>query len=97
MKCLKNKGGKNIVNGRMIKTGIYRHFKGAHYRLLRTVEHSETGEDLVLYRCLEGNNVGKVYVRPVEMFFSEVDKEKYPDVEQRYRFEWIEWGTDSTI
>lgn len=87
----------SLVNMRLVKTGVYKHFKGIHYRLLRVVEHSETGEELILYRCLEGQNVGKTYIRPIEMFFSEVDKEKYPDADQEYRFEWIEWGQDTII
>ena len=85
------------MKDRLIKTGIYRHFKGVHYRLINIVEHSETGEKLILYRCLEGKNMGEAYVRPLEMFMSEVDHEKYPEVEQKYRFEWIEWGEDRVI
>lgn len=65
--------------------GIYRHFKGDYYILIDVAEHTETGEKMVIYRSLyEG---AKLYARPYDIFFSEVDREKYPDVEQKYRFE----------
>ena len=82
-----------MVNKRMIKNGIYRHFKGIKYQLLDIVIHSETKEDMVLYKCLEGDNINKIYVRPADMFFSEVDHKKYPEIKQKYRFEIIEQET----
>lgn len=65
--------------------GIYRHFKGDYYIVLDVAIHSETKEKYVVYRGLYGDN--ELYIRPYDMFISKVDKEKYPDVKQEYRFE----------
>ena len=65
--------------------GIYRHFKGDYYLVEDIVKYSETKEEMVLYRQLYGDN--SLWVRPKEMFLSEVDHEKYPNVTQKYRLE----------
>ena len=69
----------------IIPNRIYRHFKGDLYLVEDIVYHSETKEKMVLYRALYGT--GKRYVRPLDMFASKVDREKYPNVKQEYRFE----------
>ena len=76
--------------------GVYRHFKGNIYRVLGLAKHTETNETLVIYNYCDlklPNGVedyGDTYARPIEMFLSEVDREKYPDAKQKYRFELIE-------
>lgn len=65
---------------------VYKHFKGDYYFVEDVVIHSETREKLVLYRPLYGDGK-QLYVRPIDMFLSEVDHEKYPNVKQKYRFE----------
>lgn len=67
--------------------GVYRHFKGNYYRVEGTAIDSETKEVLVLYRPLLRQ--GELWARPQEMFLSEVDHEKYPDILQKYRFEEV--------
>lgn len=67
---------------------VVRHFKGNQYEILHIALDSETMEKMVVYRALYGER--GVWVRPLEMFLSPVDREKYPDVKQAYRFEKVE-------
>lgn len=64
---------------------IYRHFKGDYYQIVDIAKHSETEEEYVVYRSLYGN--GSLWVTPSSRFLSEVDHRKYPEIDQRYRFE----------
>ena len=65
--------------------GIYKHFKGDYYLVEDIANDSETKEKFVVYRRLYGDT--SLWIRPVAMFLSEVDHQKYPNVKQKYRFE----------
>lgn len=74
----------------------YRHFKGFEVTPLSLATNTETGEIMVVYSCdncdkaLHNKNDNGIFARPLDMFLSEVDRKKYPDVKQKYRFEEIE-------
>ena len=69
----------------------YRHFKGGEYEIVSLAVGSEDGDSQVVYRALYEPYT--VYVRPLEMFMGPVEKEKYPDVSQEFRFVKIEKET----
>ena len=64
---------------------MVRHFKNKKYLILYIAICTETENELVIYKALYGNC--GVFARPIDMFVSRVDKEKYPDVNQKWRFE----------
>lgn len=74
---------------RVITIGkIYKHFKGKEYKVLMIARDSETLKDVVIYEALYGNHI--IWARDYDMFNSLVDKEKYPNIEQKYRFEQVD-------
>ena len=66
------------------KGEIWHHFKGKEYQILTIARHTETEEEFVVYTALAN---GKDFLRPLAMFMSEVDRAKYPNAQQKYRFE----------
>ncbi len=69
----------------------YRHFKGNMYQILCIAIDSEDGSEKVVYQAMYGDY--KIYVRPLSMFMSPVDRTKYPDAAQEYRFERVDMQT----
>lgn len=67
---------------------FYRHFKGNIYQIRCLARHTETRERMVVYQAMYGTF--EIYVRPLAMFMEEVDRAKYPDVKQKYRFELLQ-------
>lgn len=82
--CFSCQIGENMGN-KLIIGRVYRHFKGDYYLVENVAIDSESGDEVVIYRKLYDD--GALYVRPKEMFLSPVDKEKYPNVKQKFRFE----------
>ena len=72
---------------------VYRHFKGGLYLVEDVAKHSETEEEYVVYRKLYGDR--SLWIRPKAMFLSPVDREKYPDAMQEFRFEPVDSGSET--
>ena len=80
------------MNRDIPKIGEYfMHFKGNCYRVIAVGHHSETKERMVVYYDISGKNstINDTCIRTLDMFMSEVDHEKYPDVKQKYRFKKV--------
>lgn len=72
---------------RKVEVGkTYKHFKGTYHKALMIGKHCETLEDMVIYNR---EDTGEIWVRPYFSFIERVDREKYPNVKQEYRFEQV--------
>jgi len=69
----------------IFKNRIYKHFKGDYYIVIDTAINNENSQEYVIYRALYGN--GQLFIRCIEEFLSKVDKDKYPNATQTYKFE----------
>ena len=82
-------GRNKVMEEREVKIhGIYKHFKDKYYIVEDVAFHSETKEEYVVYRRLYGDN--SLWIREKSQFLSLVDKVKYPDVKQKWRFELVD-------
>ena len=73
---------------KVLEGHYYRHFKGNLYKVIGIATHSETKEEMVVYQAQYGEH--RLFIRPYRMFAEEIDRQKYPDATQKYRFELVE-------
>lgn len=83
--------GKNDRASTTLSTGRYRHYKGQEYQLISTATHSESGEQLAIYRCLYGDF--SIWARPLDMFLENVC---LPDGQIVPRFQLIDSDKHAT-
>jgi hypothetical protein len=82
------------MNTREVQThSVYRHYKGQMYYVMSLAEHTETNEYMVVYHGLYGE--AETWVRPMDMFLSEVPEDAENPMGQRYRFELMDFDTES--
>lgn len=78
---------KQIRREDLKKNTLVRHFKGGYYRIVGIAKDTESEKDLVIYSPHNASEL--LYARPLDMFLSKVDRAKYPDARQEYRFELV--------